>query len=299
MNVRKSILNYLILHSSIVRRNHHKSYHKECRQRGSPNGMEKNSKMKSVRPNYFVCIPLSGNKALVEELLKVQNHVASKFEMLKECAIERNKFHISLLILHVKKSQMESSKEAFHEAMEEIKKLNHQAISFDTLETFRNDVLYAALQEGSRNAANPIGKSAANPIGKSAANPIGKSAANPIGKSAANPIGKSAANPIDKSAANPIDKSAANPIDKSAASPSTHQRGDKEEITPHMTIMKNSYLRKIYANRKPQIFPDYYADFNLSKLQNERVLPNKIQFLEMDTDSATSYYRIIAECGLP
>ncbi|KJP87123.1 hypothetical protein AK88_03169 [Plasmodium fragile] len=278
MNVRKSILNYLILHSSIVRRHHHKSYHKECGHRGSPTGMEKSSKMKNVRPNYFVCIPLSGNKALVEELLKVQNHVASKFEMLKECAIERNKFHISLLILHVKKSQMESCKEAFHEAMEEIKKMNHQAISFDTLETFRNDVLYAGLQEDSRkyimNMIDLLRDSFAKRDIHIFSNRKGKEEA----QEKKRPSGS---------------------IEKSTAKPSTHQSGDKEQITPHLTIMKNSYLRKIYVNRKPQIFPDYYADFNLSKLQNERVVPNKIQFLEMDTDSATSYYRIIAECGLP
>ncbi|ANQ08650.1 Uncharacterized protein PCOAH_00030350 [Plasmodium coatneyi] len=286
MNVRKSILNYLILHSSIVRRNHHKSYHKKCSHHGSLNEMEKNSKMKNVRPNYFVCIPLSGNKALVEELLKVQNHVASKFEILKECAIERNKFHISLLILHVKKSQMESSKEAFHEAMEKIKKLNHQAISFDTLETFRNDVLYAGLQEDSRkyivNMTALLRDSFAKRDIHIFSNHKGKEEA----REKKRPSGA-------------IEKSVTNPTDKGAAPPSTHQCADKEQITPHVTIMKNSYLRKIYANRKPQIFPDYYADFNLSKLQNERVVPNKIQFLEMDTDSATSYYRVIAECDLP
>ncbi|SCO67769.1 conserved Plasmodium protein, unknown function [Plasmodium vivax] len=294
MNVRKGILNYLTLHSTIVRRNHHRSYHKECRQQGSPHGMEKNSKMKNVRPNYFVCIPLSGNKALVEEFLKVQNHVASKFEMLKECAIERNKFHISLLILHVKKSQMESSKEAFHEAMAEIKKLNHQAISFDTLETFRNDVLYAGLQEGSRKYVMNVIALLRDSFAKRDIHIFG----NRTGREEARGK-KRASGASDKSAANPIDKSAANPSDKSAAPPGTHQRDDKEQITPHVTIMKNSYLRKIYSNRKPQIFADYYADFNLSKLKNERVVPNKIQFLEMDTDSATSYYRIIAECGLP
>ncbi|EUD68252.1 hypothetical protein C922_01271 [Plasmodium inui San Antonio 1] len=302
MNVRKSILSYLALHSSVVPRSHPQSYHKECRQRGSPNGMEKNNKMKSVRPNYFVCIPLSGNKGLVEELIKVQNHVSSKFEMLKECAIERNKFHMSLLILHVKKSQMESSKEAFHEAMEEIKKLNHQAISFNTLETFRNDVLYAGLHEGSRkyiiNMIALLRDSFAKRDIHICSNRRGKEEAREK-KRPSGTMEKSVANPIDKGAANPIRKGAANQSDKSEASPSTNQCGDKEEVTPHVTIMKNSYLRKIYANRKPQIFADYYADFNLSKLQNERVLPNKIQFLEMDTDSTTSYYRVIAECGLP
>ncbi|CAA9988707.1 conserved Plasmodium protein, unknown function [Plasmodium knowlesi strain H] len=286
MNVRKSILNYLILHSSIVRRNHNKSYQKECRQSGSLNWMEKNRKMKSVRPNYFVCIPLSGNKGLVEELIKVQNHVASKFEMLKECAIERNKFHISLLILHVKKSQMVASKEAFREAIEEIKKLNHQAISFDTLETFRNDVLYAGLKEDSRKYVVNMIALLRDAFTKRDIHIFSNHKGKEEAREKTRPSGA-------------IDKGIGNRTDKGAAVPSTYQCSEKEQITPHVTIMKNSYLRKIYANRKPQIFADYYADFNLSKLQTERVVPNKIQFLEMDTDSATSYYRVIDECGLP
>ncbi|GAW81427.1 hypothetical protein, conserved [Plasmodium gonderi] len=277
MNIRKGIFNFLTLQNTIVHRNYFRNFTQSSKQ----HMLREHNKMKNARANYFICIPLSSHKTVVEELVQVQNHVIGKYDMLKECAIEKNKFHISLLILHIKKSQLETSKEAFHDAMHEIKKITHQPISFDKLETFRNDVLYLGLKESSQNYIMNIITLLRNSFIRRGIQIVTNS------RSAKDDAKK-------KILPNSLTEKA------NVTSSIINTSKDKEEhITPHLTIMKNSYVRKIYANRKPLIFPDYYADVNLSKLQNENVILNKIQFLEMDTDLSTLYYRVIAECDLP
>ncbi|CRH00537.1 conserved Plasmodium protein, unknown function [Plasmodium relictum] len=278
MKIKKSIYKYLGFYSLFFKGNDNKEFH--C--------LRKNTNMTYLKPNYFVCIPLN-NEVVSKELLKIQNHITMKYDKLKECLIEKKKFHISLLILYIKKSQIELSKEAFHEAVEEIKKIDQEKISFNKLETFRNDVLYLSFKESSNNyiinIINILKKSFAKRDIKIIYNKKNKNDENQKKTANKNEIKSD----LDKS---DINKNGTNKNNLSKNS------NDTERITPHLTIMKNSYMKKNYVNKKPKIFADYYSDFDLTNLLKEHLIANKIQFLEMDTDSSTSYYKILSECSL-
>ncbi|CRG97907.1 conserved Plasmodium protein, unknown function [Plasmodium gallinaceum] len=280
MNIKKSICKYLNFYYIFIKSDHNnKKFH----------FIRENTKMTTIKPNYFICIPLN-NEVICNELVKIQNHIVMKYDKLKECSIEKNKFHISLLILYIKKSQIELSKEAFHEAMDEIKKIEHEKILFDKLDTFRNDVLYLSLKESSNdyiiNMINVLKKSFEKRDIKIIYN---KTKNKNNEKQKKNDNKNEIKNNLDKSDINK-DNPIKNNINKNS--------NDTEKITPHLTIMKNSYMKKIYVNRKPQIFADYYSDFNLTNLLKEHFVANKIQFLEMNIDSFTSYYKILSECNL-
>ncbi|SBT71749.1 AKAP-like protein, putative [Plasmodium malariae] len=295
MNIRRSIYRCFSLYQVFIRSDYHYSndyhyiyhyeyYSKYCNDNHNIISNTKyrlytlqHNKMSHVRPNCFVCIPLNNNKVVTEELVKIQNHVITKYEMLKECIVEQNKFHISLLILYIKKSQLEESRKAFHEAMKGIKKMNQMNICFDKLETFRNDVLYVSLKDESKNYIIDLIKILKESFEKRDIKIICNS----------------------KKSKRDDKKSKKNNKQGIKQNEDMHKiNSSEEQITPHLTIMKNSYMKKIYMNKKPQIFPDYYSDFNLTKLMSEHLLPTKIQFLEMDIDSSTLYYKILEECNL-
>ncbi|SCM22240.1 AKAP-like protein, putative [Plasmodium chabaudi chabaudi] len=262
MNVKKLFYKYLSFHSFLINKNNYSNIKLNNLSRGK-------NIMSHIKPNYFICIPLNDNKIILNELLNIQKFVISKCDLLNECAIEKEKFHISLLILYIKnKTQIDLSKEAFNEAVTEIKKINKQNLYFKNLDTFHNDVLYLSLKEES----NDYIISLANIFKKC----------------------------FEKRNIKIIYNSRKHVNNQKREQNNNKNKNDetddcKNKITPHLTLMKNSHLARIYMNRKPKIFPDYYSDFNLTKLLNEHITPNKIQLLEMDIDPVTSYYKIISE----
>ncbi|SBS89608.1 AKAP-like protein, putative [Plasmodium ovale] len=247
--------------------------------------------MSNLKPNYFICIPMSSNRVVVEELVKIQNHVISKFDVLKDCIIEKNKFHISLLILHIKKGQIELSKEAFQEGMEKIKQMeNHQNIAFDKLETFRKDVLYVSLKDESVKYVTSIIECMRESFVKRDIKIVGNS-----GKGGGDNAGNRNEGDKDMSGKGKYELTARSKNDIPGQKKNNAKEIGKEKVIPHLTVMKNSYVTRFYVNKRPQIFPSYYADFDLTKLQNERFVPSKIQLLQMDQDPATAYYKILSE----
>ncbi|SOV11897.1 conserved Plasmodium protein, unknown function [Plasmodium gaboni] len=264
MNIKRSIYHYLSC-SSLSIQNHyqHNNTLFPCF-----HSLRNNNKMSYLRPNYFICIPIN-NENICNELINIQKHILVKYDELKDCIIERNKFHISLLILHIKKDQMELSKEAFNEGMEKIKNMNKEKISFDKLDTFRNDVLYLSLKENSNKYIINMINHLIDSFSKRGIKIIFNNK-------------KITKEKISNNNKKELNK---NP-------------NDLQHITPHLTIMKNSYMKKMYMNKKPQIFPFFYTDYDLTNLLKEQMDIQKIQFLEMDMDTSTSYYKILSEFNI-
>ncbi|CXI61925.1 conserved Plasmodium protein, unknown function [Plasmodium berghei] len=261
MNIKKLFYKYLSFHSFLINKNNYNNTKLNNLFRGK-------NIMSHIKPNYFICIPLNDKKVILNELLNIQKFVVSKCDILNECIIEKEKFHISLLILYVKnKTQIDLSKEAFNEAITEIKKINKKNLYFKNLDTFHNDVLYLSLKEESNDYIILL----ANIFRKS----------------------------FEKRNIKIVYNSRKHVNSQKREQNDDDKNGEtydcKNKITPHLTLMKNSHLSRIYMNRKPKIFPDYYSDFNLTKLLTEHITPNKIQLLEMDVDSTTSYYKIVSE----
>ncbi|CAD51493.1 hypothetical protein PFAG_00985 [Plasmodium falciparum Santa Lucia] len=265
MNIKRSIYHYLS-YSSFLIKNH---YHHNNTIYPCFHSLRNNNKMSYFRPNYFICIPIK-NDNICNELINIQKHVLVKYDELKDCIIERNKFHISLLILHIKKNQIELSKEAFNEAMEKIKKnMHNEKICFEKLDTFRNDVLYLSLKEDSNKYIINIINHLIDSFSKRGIKIIFNN---------------------KKPAKEILSNNNKKELNKNS--------NDLQHITPHLTLMKNSYMKKMYMNKKPQILPFFYTDYDLTNLLKEQIDIQKIQFLEMDMDTSTSYYKIVSEFNL-
>ncbi|VWU51122.1 conserved protein, unknown function [Hepatocystis sp. ex Piliocolobus tephrosceles] len=286
-----------------------------CDKKKNRYNYSKKNNTRHVKPNYFICIPIETiNHVLIDELLKIQNHVINKYDKLEECAIEKNKFHISLLVLHIKPNELDTAKRAFHEAITQIKKINKENIFFKDLATFRNDVLYLCLTEESVTYVTRLVQIIKDSFSKGGIQIVdnkrregrhGKSATGAgtsvvgDGKSSigagTSVVGDGKSNTGDGKS-NTGDGTS---VTTGNSTIGTHNNEDHDitdsDIIPHLTVMKNSKMLKYYKSKLPKIYPDCYNDFNLSKIHAQQLTKHKIQFLMMDIDSTTSYYKIISE----
>lgn len=253
-------------------------------------------KEKKLRPNCFVSIPFT-DKFLCSELLKIQNHMKEKYELFKECCIEKNRFHISLIILHVTKEQNDLVKEAFTEAMQKVKAMKSQKIQFNSLQTFHNDVLFIDLIKESQlflmQMVQEFQKSFEN---KGIHIVYNEKKDDKIKK---NDRKKNKEDPIEKKE----NKEEETNDHTDSEREENKQKEDIEnqnekEVNLHLTIMKNSMMKKKYTQKPPKFYKKLYEDFDVSNISMKQFSIDKIQLLDMSIDKSTSYYTILDEVML-
>ncbi|XP_078613593.1 uncharacterized protein LOC144883158 isoform X2 [Branchiostoma floridae x Branchiostoma japonicum] len=124
----------------------------DVEEEGGEEGKVKKKKRESrPRPNYFVAIRVS-NEEIHRGLEAVQQAVLEQEKNLLPAMIPLINMHITLLVTHLREEQVDRAKEALRLAKarlnpEFLRPENRLVLTFQGLGTFRNDVVFAKIQE--------------------------------------------------------------------------------------------------------------------------------------------------------
>eukprot|EP00058_Branchiostoma_floridae_P009159 XP_002594647.1 hypothetical protein BRAFLDRAFT_131751 [Branchiostoma floridae] len=115
---------------------------------GEEGKVKKKKKESRPRPNYFVAIRVS-NEEIHRGLEAVQQAVLEQEKSLLPAMIPLINMHITLLVTHLREEQVDRAKEALRlaKAPEFLRPENRLVLTFQGLGTFRNDVVFAKIQE--------------------------------------------------------------------------------------------------------------------------------------------------------